>query len=345
MTAPEVIRHELDKVVPFQPEAKRGKVNGHVSGVSEKKAPAFTDYVISAVDLDAAKFAPVKFVVRDVLPVGLAVLSAPPKIGKTWLDMGLSNDVASGDLFGGCKPVDQGQVLLLDLESNKRRSQARFKKLRQGRTAPEGLYIANEWPRMDLGGLDCIRQWAKAQPDPRLIVIDIWVKFRTPRPANADAYQFDYDCVKQLQELAHELSVAILIVHHNRKAADSDWLNEISGSQGLAGGADTLITIKRDRAAADAVLHVTGRDVEEQELALKFDKDTGRWSIIGDAADYRTTKARNEIHTLLEREGPKSPKEVADELDQPRNTVKSTMRRMRADGSLKSAGGGKYALA
>jgi hypothetical protein len=310
-----------------------------------KRSSIPADYLISATELDAIKFEPVRFVVRDILPPGLAILSAPPKIGKTWMDMGIAEAVASGGVFGGCKPVDQGDVLLLDLEGNRRRAQTRLRMLRQGGAVPRGLDIANEWPRMDRGGLDLIRQWARTRQNPRLVIIDVWVKFRAPRAKNADAYQHDYDSVKQLQELAHELGIAILIVHHNRKATDADWMNEISGSQGIAGGVDTIIIIKRDRAAADAVLHVSGRDVDEQELALKFDKDTGRWTILGDAQEHRQSKARNEIHTLLNRQGPMTPKEVAEELDQPRNTVKSAMRRMRTDGTLKGAGGGKYAVA
>ena len=304
-----------------------------------KREPSFSDYIISAVELEAAHFDPPKYVVHDILAVGLAVLSAPPKIGKTWMDMMMSDAVASGAAFAGCKPVDQGDVLLLDLEGNRRRAQIRFKKLRQGEKAPAGLDIANEWPRMDRGGLDLIRAWAKARKRPRLVVIDIWVKFR---PANADAYQFDYDCVKKLQELAHELGVAIVLVHHNRKAQDADWLNEISGSQGIAGGADTIITIRRDRGAADAVLHVTGRDVEEQELALKFDKDSCRWTIVGDAAEHRMSETRRAIFDLLERQGAMSPKEVADELGIKRDLAKQTLGRMFKDGTVRSCGRGRY---
>jgi RecA-family ATPase len=309
-----------------------------------KREPRPEDFIISAVELDAAHFDPVKFVVQGILPVGLAILSAPPKIGKTWMDMSMADAVASGEAFGGCKPVHKGDVLLLDLEGNRRRAQIRFKKLRQGGKAPAGLDVANEWPRMDQGGLDLIRQWAKARKNPRLVIIDIWVKFRPPRPKNADPYQFDYDCAKQLQELAHELGVAILVVHHNRKAQDNDWLNELSGSQGLAGGADTIIVIKRDRAKADAVLHVTGRDLEEQELALSFDKDTARWTIIGDAAEYRQNETRRQIFDLLDRQGPMAPKEVADELSIKRELAKKTMQRMMKDGTVKGAGGGRYAV-
>jgi hypothetical protein len=321
------------------------RANGNVNAVQPKTQPSYTDFVISAAALEAKEFAPVKFVVRDILPPGLAILSAPPKIGKTWMDMGIAEAVASGGVFGSCKPVDQGDVLLLDLEGNQRRAQARFRQIRQGTPAPANLLMANEWPRMGQGGVNLIKQWAANHPQRRIVIIDVWAKFRPPRPKNADAYQFDYDCVKRLQELAHELGIAILIVHHNRKAADADWMNEISGSQGIAGGADTIIIIKRDRAAADAVLHVSGRDVDEQELALKFDKDTGRWTIIGDAQEHRQSETRRSVFGLLSVQGPMTPKEISDELGIKRNAVKQMLRRMLDDGVVKGAGGGRYAPA
>jgi hypothetical protein len=196
---------------------------------------------------------------------------------------------------------------------------------------------------MDRGGLELIRQWAAEHPGRKAVFIDVWASFRPPRPKNADPYQFDYDCAKQLQELAHELGLAILVVHHNRKAADSDWLNEMSGSNGLAGGADTIIVIKRERGAADAVLHVTGRDVEDQELALKFDRDSCRWNILGEAAEYRMSETRRRIFDLLERQGAMTPKEVAEELGIKRDLAKQTMKRMFGDGTLRSAGRGRYA--
>lgn len=305
-----------------------------------KPAPTFGDYVISAIELEATHFEPVKYVVQDILPVGLAILSAPPKIGKTWMDMMISDSVASGAAFAGCKPVDQGDVLMLDLEGNRRRAKLRFKKLRQGEKAPAGLDVANEWPRMDRGGLDFIRAWAKARERPRLVVIDIWVKFRPPRPGNADAYQFDYDCAKRLQELAHELGVAILVVHHNRKAQDSDWLNDLSGSNGLAGGADTIVVIRRERGSADAVLYVTGRDLEDQELALRFDKDSCRWTIIGDAAEHRMKETRRRIFDVLaQSKDGMTPKEVAEELGLKRDSAKQTLARMFKDGTVRSSGG------
>jgi hypothetical protein len=44
--------------------------------------------------------------------------------------------------------------------------------------------------------------------------------------------------------------------------------------------------VKRARGEATATLHVTGRDVLEQELALRFAAEVGTWTLLGDAAEY-----------------------------------------------------------
>jgi hypothetical protein len=137
--------------------------------------------------------------------------------------------------------------------------------------------------------------------------------------------------------------VAIILIHHNRKAADGDWLNEVSGSAGTTAACDTILTIKRERGSADAVLHATGRDIEDQELALKFDE--GRWSILGDAAEHRMGETRRKIFDLIDLRGPKTPKEVAEETGLKHALVKQTLLRMLRDGALKADASGRYDLA
>ena len=52
------------------------------------------------------------------------------------------------------------------------------------------------------------------------------------------------------------------------------------------GAADSILILKRGRGKVDGTLSITGRDVEEQELALKFHPDEGAWELMGDAAEY-----------------------------------------------------------
>src|SRR3712207_7465679 len=52
----------------------------------------------------------------------------------------------------------------------------------------------------------------------------------------------------------------------------------------LAGAADTILVLTRERGRADATLYVRGRDVPEADHALGFDPVTCRW------ADRKSTR-------------------------------------------------------
>src|SRR5215203_5924415 len=160
-----------------------------------------------------------------------------------------------------------------------------------------------------------------------------------------NVYQEDYAALEELLPLAAEHEVAIVVVHHTRKMAAADPLDEISGSTGLTGGVDGVLVLKRDRGKADAVLHVDGRDIEEPaEYALKWDAETASWTIVGDAEEYRISEERKEILGVLIEAGEfLSPGDVADVLGKPRNTIKQLLWRMAQDGQVENRNG-KYGI-
>ena len=340
------VRGELDGLSPkwvtgadSDPPPKRpnGKSKPAIGGAGNPMAQM--PIIRSEAELAAMVLPPAKFVVDRLIPIGLTVLSAPPKIGKTWMVGGCGRAVATGGAFCGSMPVRQGKVLVLDLEGNPRRAQNRLKMIRGESIASHDLSYAHEWPPMGSGGLELVEE-VISRENYILVIIDVWARFRPPRPRNADPYQHDYETAKAVQELAHRLGAAIVLVHHNRKAADEDWTAEIGGSVGLTAAADTLLTIKRERGKAEAVLKATGRDIEDQELALAFSE--GRWSILGDAVEHRMNETRRAIYDCLDlADKPMTPSEVAELTGLKRETVKKTLQRMLSDGVVR-CDSGKY---
>ena len=299
--------------------------------------------LVNAVDLCAKQFAEPKFVVPDYLTEGLGILAGKPKIGKSWFALGIVNAVAMGSTAIGKIDVQIGDALYLALEDNERRLQKRLKAVLQGCQPSPRLDLVTEWRRLDDGGIDDLRTWLSAHPDARLIVIDTLAKVRGRSDPDAGIYMSDYDAVSGLKALADEFSVAILLIHHLRKSSADDPLDEVSGSTGLTGAVDFVLVLRRDRIRADAVLFVTGRDLEERETALEFDKETGAWTILGDADEYRQSQARVEIIRALTDAGePMTPAEVAAAIGKKRESVKVTLSRMAKDGEVQPVGTGKY---
>ena len=143
-----------------------------------------------------------------------------------------------------------------------------------------------------------------------------------------------------------EKGITIIVVTHLRKGRGEDWLEAITGSMGISGTADTIMVLERQRNSADGVFKVTGRDVEEQELALRFDKEQGRWSCMGEAAHFRGSENSRKIIAALRKAGPKgmTPNEVAERSGVARGAVRTALHRMLDKGEAVNLGSGRYVL-
>src|SRR5262249_27462535 len=147
-------------------------------------------------------------------------------------------------VLGTLKPTT-GEVLYLALEDGKRRLQRRLSKLLPTFNGkwPPGLTFATEWPRSDQGGLSDIEGWIcetiEAGKHPRLIIIDTLAHFRKPG-AGKNAYLEDYEALGELQKLASQYNLAIVVAHHDRKASADDVFDTVSGTLGITGPVDTI---------------------------------------------------------------------------------------------------------
>lgn len=271
----------------------------------------------SASDLLAREIPPARWIVPGLVPEGVALLAGKPKTGKSWLAMGLCVAVASGGVAFGNVRVEKGAALYLALEDNERRLQFRLRKILVDTEVPDGLHYSVECPRLDEGGAEAIEAWLRGRPDARLVVIDTLAKIRPRQRRGANAYQEDYEALEALLPLAARHNVAVLVVHHLRKMAATDPLDEVNSSIGLTGGVDGVMILKRERTRADASLFVSGRDVEEEkDFALRWERNTACWALVGSAEEYRISRERAAILDLLRRSAPEplGPKAIAEAL-------------------------------
>ncbi|MBT2507521.1 AAA family ATPase [Streptomyces sp. ISL-98] len=291
-----------------------------------------------------AQFPEPKWAVPGILAEGVSLLAGPPKVGKSWLSLGLALAVAAGGQAFDSVPVKGGPVLYLALEDTPRRLQTRMGKLLGGERAPAGLTLVTECPPFPQGGVEAIAGWLDRNPDARMVVIDVFAKMRGASPQGASAYDADYVAVGYAKRLADHYGIAVVLVHHVRKMASEDFLAEVSGTNGIAGAADATLVLKRARGQADGILHVTGRDVDEAEYALSFQAASGAWHLLdGPVSDHTVGDTRAAILRHVRANPGAKPKDIADALPQTdADTVRRTCSRMAADGQLTKDGGGRY---
>ncbi|MFJ7422445.1 AAA family ATPase, partial [Streptomyces uncialis] len=292
----------------------------------------------------ATNFPDPKWAVPGLLAEGVSLLAGPPKVGKSWLSLGLALTVAAGGQAFGSIPVQGGPVLYLALEDTPRRLQTRMGKLLEGQAAPAGLTLVTECPPFPQGGAEAIAGWLDRNPDARLVVVDVFAKMRGQSPQGASAYDADYMAVGYAKRLADHYGVAVVLVHHVRKMASEDFLTEVSGTNGIAGAADATLVLKRARGQADGILHVTGRDVDEAEYALQFQAASGAWHLLdGPATDHTVSDTRATILRYVRAHPGAKPKDMSGELPQvDLDTIRRTCNRMADAGQLTKDPGGRY---
>lgn len=288
-------------------------------------------------------FKPRPHVIEGLLPQGLTLLAGKPKMGKSWLDVDMALSVGTGETCLGHE-VKQGSVLLASLEDPADRLQSRIRRLRPNwEHLPETIECHFKWPRFNDGGHDALERWLDRNPQAKLAIFDTWQFVKPARNPSKNIYDEDVAALAPVKRIADERGIAILLPLHLKKGKEDDVFDEVSGSTGITGTADTIMHLARDRGQADAVLTITSRVMAEAEFAMQF--DNGIWTMMGDASEYRHSKEKTAVLGAIKATGrPMTPAEMAVVLEEPREIIKKRMFRMEKDGWLINRGGGKYDL-
>jgi RecA-family ATPase len=109
----------------------------------------------------------------------------------------------------------------------------------------------------------------------RVVFIDTFAAFSDIEDNNS--YSETTGKVRELKRVADTMDVAVVIVHHKKKANRNggDWLEESIGSQGLTGASDCVINLMRTRGEDNAQLLITGRDVPDKHINIRW--EDGVW--------------------------------------------------------------------
>ena len=275
--------------VKIGPAKKKDDVFGR-SNAKPEKLPTF-----SAAELQDKKLPPLKFIVNNVLPQGLALLASPPKYGKSWLVLDLCLSVAAGKPFLG-RGTQKTGCLYLALEDSARRLQDRMNKILVGEKAPDNCNFLLTAPDLGNGLIESLDGYVSEKPETGLIVVDTLQKVRAPANGKESAYGADYREVGALKKFADKRGICVLLVHHLRKMVDDlDPFNMISGTNGIMGAADTSFVLTRKaRTDKETKLSYTGRDIDQGEVVMSFNKSDYKWHILGNAEEIEEKHAEEE---------------------------------------------------
>lgn len=256
---------------------------------SSKKVIKYT----GADDLMEANLPPIVHLVQGLLTKGLGGLSAKSKLGKSWLALQLSVDLACGDKFLGFTSKQCG-VLYIDLENTPALTQDRLRAILDGREPPENLLFAHDFNLMGDGFETDLVEFLEANPVVKLVIIDVFQKVKRGKQLNQTDYEADYEILTKLKQIADKYEICIMPIYHDRKFVDpSDPFSNLLGSTAIIGVSDFVwVLYKEKREDKEATLAVTGRTLIESSYKLK--RNGVKWENLGNAEVVEETRKRRE---------------------------------------------------
>lgn len=277
-------REDLLKLIDSEPWITKGK----------KEPPPLEMY--DAAELLKMELKPPRMLIENLLPEGVCILSAPSKMGKSWfaMDLGLSL-INSLPVLGFS--TNKCGVVYFALEDSWSRLQRRLRKLTGSSEIPDGLTLVTKCEPIHEGFLQQVETAIKGKPDIGLIIVDTLQKVKPPSSRDKSPYEQDYQTFSEVSKLAHKYNVCVLFLHHTRKSNgfDGDPFEDILGSTALQGATDAMYVIKKKkRTDEEAFFFATGRDIDQHELMIKFDKETCKWQNLGDAGSIEQLRAELE---------------------------------------------------
>ncbi len=245
--------------------------------------------VITAAELSHKNFPELVQHAIGIIIEGFGIVAGPPKLGKSFFTLVIALAVSAGGYAFGKLKCDPRPVLLLALEDSERRLQTRIRALHGSDIPPHKLHILTHIQPGLL--IPTITAWLQCHPT-GLVILDTLGRARQQRNRGDDPYLADYQAGVALKNVVDAFpGSALLGVHHTRKASSEDFVDDLSGTLGLAGSADYVLVLRRKRNSAEATLKITGRDAPEGEYA--FTIEAGRWMLAGNDLGDAATAAVN----------------------------------------------------
>lgn len=299
-------------------------------------------------------FPPLQYAVRGIIPEGMTLLAGGPKVGKSWFVLDLAYAAATGGSALGGIPVEQRPVLYLALEDGQRRLQSRLRTLGYvtgGKDLHFVVTVDQEHPPEEIIRAYLHRNSGTAP----LVILDTLGKVMPPARPSEGAYERDYRVAGGLKRLVDvEPGSSLVVVHHVNKGVHGDFVDKVSGTNGIAGAADSILVLARDRDETTATLSVTSRDAAEGIYQVE-QPEVGRWVLSGGSledarAAYQQAKATEgvgEVMTELIEIVSKHPegirrKDIAAALGGDDGTLGKNLRRAVESGRLRSPSRGTY---
>ena len=297
--------------------------------------------------LQDTQFPPVQWAVQDLIPEGVSLLAGRPKTGKSWLMFQICQAVAGGWPLLGIDPSG-GDVLYIALEDSYRRLQLGLNRmLGPGVRAPGRLHLSCLWPRNPKAASTSFKSgstttrrpvWWRSTRSPSSATPRRATTF-TPRITKRSAACRPWPC-KGRSAFQRSPTRA------SRKVRPKTRLTRC-GADRTDRSRRAVLVLRRPRYSPEGDLFITGRDVEERQLRIKWDKHTCVWTRMPEGENNVLSSEQQQVLAIVEAAAQSGQSvsiiDVAQHMPHKNyDAVAQLLNRMKIGGLIEKAGYGRY---
>mgnify|MGYP002832115790 CR=1 FL=1 len=256
---------------------------------------------------------PPKWMIPDLIPVGLTILGGPKKLGKSYLVMQFAKQLVED----GYPIFNFAGEDALDLHKE------RQKHVGLG-ASDDYQFVAGrtEYFASQENFYDSISEVLKMYPF-KVIFIDVMAYCL--KPEKVKDYSYYMKELGRWAKLAHHHKIAIFLVTHTGKNAGQTYSNPIDhliGSTGIGSAADWVLTMLRSDDGQSVKLHSEGKMGKPTTFSV-VKKNGIFYEIDGLERDrlLKRKSAQNEIFECIKENSHIKQKEIVEKLNKPKGNI------------------------
>lgn len=283
--------------------------------------------VLPGDELYNKEYPPRQFIVDGLIKRGdLVLLAGRPKSGKSWLLLQLAQAIDTGGQFLG-RAATKGCVLFIALEDGERRIHERLH-IRKWR--PVSARFSFDMFPLNGDGLKQIR--ASAEPFD-VIFLDT---FRAACGGADENSNSEMGLLAQaLADIAHETQKTVIVAHHTRKGGSDDPFELIRGAGAIRAAYDIGLLVERKGKEPEAVLRVESRDVQVEDMTIRFESSAG-WTYEGDDRRIEQIRAgRRAVKAIMELGDGQTTEAIAQHLKISKQAARQQLENAERDGVVR----------